>query len=1431
MMTGLSVAVVMSGIALTAPDARVPDKGQVFAGVQLISGGRPACAIIYPSEDEVWRRMAARVAERIASLGVSGVRMLPDTQAVPERLGPLREDLQAISLILMGDLNSNRAIFPHYANYYTCCDARYPGDGGYELRTIVRPFGVDKSCLIVGAAKAADGEAAIESLTEMIRGLKSGPDVELPYILRVKPGKEVAGLFEPAVEWLRQGGGARPFEKESPYSLMLDQFTYAAHLYFYTGDETFARRAREAILQLVDREPEKARTGDYAMENLAAAWRRVCMCPVFSLEERARVDRALYGTAAEQSKAWWRLSDGSKGIGCRHHTTGMLAWWTLIRVLQEVGHLDAEAREQLHEWRGEAEEYLNGLRRHYADDQDDYQSIDSVQNTASYCLQTGDLAWYRNGLADRAARKLLSITDNRGWYAGIQGYGEALPGWERFTLNGGLLLGSCAFVYSDGAYDQALGRLASLGNSWGSLQPAGIHQFAGPRLVGPARARLDAFMDVLRLTPYRLDLLNAGDFLNSPLMDGYAVTGIRVPHVSSDLAFDKVVIRGLLPESVYLLLQGFSGTSLSTIDMNSIIRYGDLGKLWLVHNTGRRSLYFKNGVHVSSGIDEIPAPAACELLDHASFGDVAMVASRLPDYRGTDWTRHVFVLSTRFTLVLDHLRIDKPGRYMACCNWRTPGFASLEEATWKSVQDDAFFTLTEADPGNSWSRRSPIRDGATRPTTLRQRRVLDARGGEELFFANLIQVSGPDRPGGLGIRRVAPNAVMVASWPQGGSPAAGPVAPAGASLVAADRNGIELGSLKTDATMLILNTEGAWLAGGTSLRLQSETFAPEAGRISAKGSWTNIVASLLAGLCRKEVPREQEPRPRAPSVADAPSPVWTLKIPGSRGGLVDGVQLVAERHVSGPSILATDWILPLLRAEPRLQPGTSGGFDLRPPESRRAARPSASSMLAEVTLAPLKDSSFRLVLPEASTISEITLFGESAGEDAPSLTPAELVTELTFSGDGFNKDLRTRTVRAWRQPTHHALYKGHDYVFETYQLAGLNEHAREVRVHVVDGPTDEMPLSEVHVRTAGAGGVQPVQTRAIDLDGDGSDEILAWTPEGELAVARADGSPLWHKSWAEGVVTVDAWDLEDDGHREVFVSRSDRRVDVLNLDGSPRWHRDFSRMRQETGERLYGDGSLVYGMVAWRPEGAAEKQVLCASYFFSATLDAQGRLQKYFRRSGHHAGIREVPRRFAADGQFAIRCDIPWVGPVPLEWWDGKADEAVATCNVPNGPLVHFELDDFDVDGRVEALLASEEGIGLYGRTEPAVKWQHSTDAPCVGAAAVKVDDGHVATFIYGREDGYVFAVGADGRVINSTLLDEPLTCLTALCGASGQVVVLAGTRASLRCLRADDLSEMWRRAGSYVRLGLFSIRGTKHVLAIRPDGTMDAFMAFHVCP
>lgn len=1424
MVGSLTIALTMSGVLFSA-QGPTPTRPVDENGLRLIRDGRSVCAVIYPAQDSRWRDMARRIAHSIGRLGAGEVPVVADTDAVPQRLGPIRQDLEDLNLILLGDLNSNRAIFPFYANYDTCCDAFYPGTGGFELRTVVRPLGGSPNCLIVGATDTVGADGAVSRLIAMLDELQPRRDAALPYVLDVKPGRETADLFEPAMDWIRQGPGSRPFEPNAPYSTVQNHFTYAAHLYFYTGYDAFARRAREAILKLVELEPKAVRVSDYTMENVAFAWRRVRPSPVFTPQERAAVDRCLFGTVVEQSTSWWRLTDASKGIGCRHHTTGMLSWWTLIRILLKTGDLDAGARGQLEQWRIEAERYLDGLTRHYADDQDDYQSADSVQNTASYCLQSGKLDWFHNGLAEQAARKLLAITDNRGFYAGIQGYGEALPGWERFMLNGGLLLGACAFVYQDGAYDEALKRLPALSNSWGALQPSGIHQYAGSRPVGSAAPRLTSFLDVLRLTPYRLAMLNAGDFLNSPLMDGYAVTGLSAPRTTGDLAFDKAVIRGLLPESVYLLLQGFSGTSLSTIDMNSIIRYTDLGKLWLVHNTGRRSLYYKNGVHVSNGVDNSAIPAACELLGHADFGDLAMVASRLPDYRGAVWTRYLFVLANRFTLVIDHLRFDKPGSYMASCNWRTPGYASLQDATWEAIQDNVIFSITEANPGDTWSERSPVRDGATRPTVLRQRRAISAEGGEELLFANLIEAVGADRRVRREIRQVAPHAVVVASPRRSATVTADSSPFEDAVLAAVGGQGIETGPVKSDAMMLIVHAGGAWLVGGTFLQIQGEPFAAKSGRVAPAGSWASRTGQVLGELWGGSSGVARHPAPASsPSSPNAPEPAWTTPAPGLRGGLIDGVRLVGERNVSGPSLLATDWILPLLRAEPRLKPGTSGGFDLTPPELHHTSRPSASSMLAETTLAPLKNSCFRLILPESTAIGEISLFGESAGEDAPPLAPAELLVELTFSNDGFDKDARTRTVRARCEPTHHALYKGHDYVFETYRLVGFHERAREVRVRIIGGPVDEMPLSEVQVRTTGAGGVKPVQTRIADVDGDGDDEILVWRPEGELAILRSDGGSMLSKSWPEGIVAVDAWDLEDDGRREIFISRGDRRVDVLNLDGSPRWHYDFSGMRKLTDEKLYGDGSLVYGMVAWKPDGAADKQVLCTSYFFTARLDAHGRLQKCWRRDGHQAGIRQIPARFAAAGQFAIRCDIPWVGPVPLEWWGRYLDKAEARCNVPNGPLVHFDLDDYDADGRVEALLASEEGVGLYGRTEPPVKWQHSTDAPCVGAAAVKPAEGRPATIIYGREDGYIFAVSADGKLLSSRLLDEPLICLTALRASTGQTVILAGTRASLRCLDADDLTDLWHRHGSYRRLELFTVKGAKRVLAITPEGTIESF-------
>ena len=67
-MMNLAMVVAISGLTLGAPgDGQAGE--QAGTGVRLVSGGEPACAIIYPAEGEAWRNLAGQVGEAIVSLG------------------------------------------------------------------------------------------------------------------------------------------------------------------------------------------------------------------------------------------------------------------------------------------------------------------------------------------------------------------------------------------------------------------------------------------------------------------------------------------------------------------------------------------------------------------------------------------------------------------------------------------------------------------------------------------------------------------------------------------------------------------------------------------------------------------------------------------------------------------------------------------------------------------------------------------------------------------------------------------------------------------------------------------------------------------------------------------------------------------------------------------------------------------------------------------------------------------------------------------------------------------------------------------------------------------------------------------------------------------------------------------------------------------
>jgi len=779
---------------------------------------------------------------------------------------------------------------------------------------------------------------------------------------------------------------------------------------------------------------------------------------------------------------------------------------------------------------------------------------------------------------------------------------------------------------------------------------------------------------------------------------------------------------------------------------------------------------------------------------------------------------------------MDQVRANEPGQYLALCTWRTPGFTTLTETGWESPQEDVTFFILPGEMKGVTSKRLPQPDGATRPTILRQNRSLSAKAGDDLIFENLLYTSGPWRQQNYAIRRVAPGVIVIRS--QNGAQTDETY------LAAANDGGIAIPGLRSDAAALLLGPKGAYMIGGTKLMLDGERFAPTEGRIAASPELTAQFTSFLERLWTTSPPVRRGAASGSPASEDrhhVPNPTWTHAGPCSAGGLIDGVRMTNVKNVTGDTLLATDWILPVLRAEPRLSPPMSSGLALEPPTSNKVAEAQSlrvKQIPCEPLLAPMAGAEFLLELPQPTPIDEIALFGDTFGETSDRPPVATLDLELTFSSDGFQQDQRTRKITVTREATFHNLYKGHAYLFECYRAKALAEPAATaVRVRILAGTLPEMLLTDVQLRAADTPGQRVIQVRAIDLDGDQRDEIVTWTCEGDLAVLDADGNERWRKHWPEGIIAVDAWDLENDQTREVFVSRTDRYVAVLNIDGSVRWEKDCRDLQSETDERLYGDGNEVYGMAAWRPADTDQKEVLLTSYWYTAKFDTAGHVREAFRRSGRFTQIRSIPQGLPGAGDLAIRSDIPWVGPVPLQWWHNTRDkalepveeESIPATSVPNGPAVFFELADYDGDGQVEALVATEQGIGLYARNEPKTRWQHMTDAPPVGVGVISEPNNKPATIIYGREDGYLFILTAGGTLLRSTILDEPITCLTAVRMSEGEPVILVGTDTSLRCLRLNDLGMVWQRRGAYQRLEILRIGDRQRVLAVTQDGQLHA--------
>lgn len=254
----------------------------------LVAGGRSRVTIIRPASG-VYDSLAERVQRAIA--GVTGVTVPIAADDSPAGAVPIQGNL-----IALGNRSANRTIGRLYDLYYCILDLKYPGPGGYNVRTLHSPFGDGRNVILLGGSDAAGVEAAVEAFLPDLAAAGGGPgELSLGHLMRIRLG--VGARIEGLKPWDQaRKGMAYGWNKVSELMAM----------YYLTGEERYAREMLryafpdERRLQelretdFIDyRDSPLAESYDYTTQYMDLFWDLIEESPVFSGQERLRVTNAI----------------------------------------------------------------------------------------------------------------------------------------------------------------------------------------------------------------------------------------------------------------------------------------------------------------------------------------------------------------------------------------------------------------------------------------------------------------------------------------------------------------------------------------------------------------------------------------------------------------------------------------------------------------------------------------------------------------------------------------------------------------------------------------------------------------------------------------------------------------------------------------------------------------------------------------------------------------------------------------------------------------------------------------------------------------------------------------------------------------------------------------------------------------------------------
>ncbi len=268
----------LSGFELREPElaARVPQR-PVYGETKLEKDS----VIIAPA---LFQAEAQSIQQAIKARCGLELKIVTDIDATYKDRPELLDEYKAQHLIILGNINNNRAVWAAYNKFLAAVDGYYPGKGGYVVRTAANVFGNRRNHIIIGGSDNEGVKQAAAAFKCRIKG------AVIPFLLEVKLGGECLAAFNANEKlWNTNPRAAGPKLLEPGYGKVIRWYINVMG-YYWSGRESYKKRSQLYLKEILK---DQAYTHHYILEFFVRAYDMVDHAGIFTQAERSQIESLL----------------------------------------------------------------------------------------------------------------------------------------------------------------------------------------------------------------------------------------------------------------------------------------------------------------------------------------------------------------------------------------------------------------------------------------------------------------------------------------------------------------------------------------------------------------------------------------------------------------------------------------------------------------------------------------------------------------------------------------------------------------------------------------------------------------------------------------------------------------------------------------------------------------------------------------------------------------------------------------------------------------------------------------------------------------------------------------------------------------------------------------------------------------------------------